>query len=100
MIRALAPAKIVEIKNQTDVSLRQLTMGGAKTNTQNEKSSTPLPMPEHDSSREDPITGLRSENNSSRAKGGIFAALRRSPLVGADLNIVRPRTDGRRITLS
>jgi hypothetical protein len=28
-------------------------------------------------------------------KGGIFAALRRSPLVGADLDFVRERSDGR-----
>ena len=32
-------------------------------------------------------------------KGGIFAALRRSPLVGADLKIVRERTAGRRVDL-
>jgi hypothetical protein len=32
-------------------------------------------------------------------KGGIFAALRRSPLVGADLKIVRERTSGRRVDL-
>jgi hypothetical protein len=32
-------------------------------------------------------------------KGGILAALRRSPLVGADLNLSRPRIDGRRIEL-
>ena len=29
-------------------------------------------------------------------KGGILAALRRSPLVGADLDLARPREDGRR----
>jgi hypothetical protein len=28
-------------------------------------------------------------------KGGILAALRRSPLVGADLDVTRPREDGR-----
>jgi hypothetical protein len=32
-------------------------------------------------------------------KGGILAALRRSPLVGADLNLVRPRIPGRRVDL-
>lgn len=32
-------------------------------------------------------------------KGGILAALRRSPLVGADLNIVRVREDGRDIEI-
>lgn len=31
--------------------------------------------------------------------GGILAALRRSPLVGADLDLVRPREDGRRVDL-
>ena len=29
--------------------------------------------------------------------GGILAALRRSPLVGADLDLSRPRVEGRRI---
>jgi hypothetical protein len=32
-------------------------------------------------------------------KGGILAALRRSPLVGSDLNLARPRIDGRRVDL-
>ena len=32
-------------------------------------------------------------------KGGILAALRRSPLVGADLRITRSRTTGRKIDL-
>jgi len=32
-------------------------------------------------------------------KGGILAALRRSPLVGANLNLVRPRGTGRKIKL-
>ena len=31
--------------------------------------------------------------------GGILAALRRSPLVGADLDLSRPRVEGRRIDL-
>ena len=35
----------------------------------------------------------------AQAKGGILAALRRSPLVGADLDIVRPRDPGRRVDL-
>lgn len=30
-------------------------------------------------------------------KGGILAALRRSPLVGADLNFVRPHEAGRKV---
>ncbi|RJF86652.1 hypothetical protein D3874_06150 [Oleomonas cavernae] len=32
-------------------------------------------------------------------KGGILAALRRSPLVGADLEIERPVTTGRKVDL-
>jgi hypothetical protein len=32
-------------------------------------------------------------------KGGILAALRRSPLVGADLNLARPRIAGRKVDL-
>jgi hypothetical protein len=32
-------------------------------------------------------------------KGGILAALRRSPLVGADLKIVRSRETGRKVEL-
>jgi hypothetical protein len=34
-----------------------------------------------------------------RKPGGILASLRRSPLVGADLDLVRPRDDGRRVDL-
>jgi len=32
-------------------------------------------------------------------KGGILAALRRSPLVGADLDLTRPREEGRKVDL-
>lgn len=32
-------------------------------------------------------------------KGGILAALRRSPLVGADLDVRRPMTRGRKVDL-
>jgi len=32
-------------------------------------------------------------------KGGILAALRRSPLVGADLDLPRPREEGRRVDI-
>jgi len=42
---------------------------------------------------------LRKGSAEPVKKGGILAALRRSPLVGADLNIVRPRIDGRRVDL-
>jgi len=34
-----------------------------------------------------------------QVKGGILAALRRSPLVGEDLNIARPRDTGRKVDL-
>ncbi|GLS37420.1 hypothetical protein GCM10010869_30130 [Mesorhizobium tianshanense] len=32
-------------------------------------------------------------------RGGIMAALRRSPLVGADLDLTRPREEGREIEI-
>lgn len=32
-------------------------------------------------------------------KGGILAALRRSPLVGADLDLTRPRDQGRKVEI-
>jgi transposase InsO family protein len=32
-------------------------------------------------------------------KGGILAALRRSPLVGVDLDLTRPREDGRSVDI-
>ncbi|AWN40169.1 hypothetical protein [Methylobacterium durans] len=32
-------------------------------------------------------------------RGGILAALRRSPMVGADLDLARPREDGRNVDL-
>jgi hypothetical protein len=32
-------------------------------------------------------------------KGGILAALRRSPLVGADLDLARPRVEGRKVEI-
>lgn len=34
-----------------------------------------------------------------RQPGGILAALRRSPLVGADLDLARPRQEGRKLDL-
>jgi hypothetical protein len=33
------------------------------------------------------------------AVGGILAALRRSPLVGADLDLARPKVEGRKVDL-
>ena len=32
-------------------------------------------------------------------KGGVLAALRRSPLVGADLDLIRAREEGRKVDL-
>jgi hypothetical protein len=32
-------------------------------------------------------------------RGGILAALRRSPLVGADLDLARPREEGRKVDI-
>jgi hypothetical protein len=32
-------------------------------------------------------------------KGGILAALRRSPLVGAELDLTRPRDEGRKVQI-
>ena len=32
-------------------------------------------------------------------KGSILAALRRSPLVGADLDLARPREEGRKVDI-
>lgn len=42
---------------------------------------------------------MRQVSTEPLKKGGILAALRRSPLVGADLNLARPRIDGRRVDL-
>jgi hypothetical protein len=41
----------------------------------------------------------RTVRGEPRKKGGILAALRRSPLVGADLEITRPVTRGRKVDL-
>jgi hypothetical protein len=35
----------------------------------------------------------------AQEKGGILAALRRSPLVGADLDLTRPREEGRNVKI-
>lgn len=43
------------------------------------------------------LTGAMAAN--PPRKGGILAALRRSPLVGADLDIARERTPGRKLDL-
>lgn len=37
------------------------------------------------------------EDGEPPRKGGILAALRRSPLVGADLDLTRPREPGRKV---
>jgi hypothetical protein len=44
-------------------------------------------------------TVLRTVAGEQPRKGGIYAALRRSPLVGADLNLTRSRETGRKIEL-
>lgn len=38
-----------------------------------------------------------AEGGEPPPKGGILAALRRSPLVGADLDLARPREEGRKV---
>jgi hypothetical protein len=49
----------------------------------------------------DPIatTLPRSVEKDVRKRGGVLAALRRSPLVGAELDLTRPVLDGREIDL-
>jgi hypothetical protein len=42
---------------------------------------------------------MRQISGEPAKKGGILAALRRSPLVGADLNLAHPRIDGRKVNL-
>lgn len=41
----------------------------------------------------------RTINGEPPSKGGILAALRRSPLVGADLDVVRSSEEGRKVDL-
>ena len=42
-------------------------------------------------------TVRRAISGEQPKKGGIFNALRRSPLIGADLDLSRPPTPGRRV---
>jgi hypothetical protein len=44
-------------------------------------------------------TVRRTISGEQSKKGGILSALRRSPLVGSDLNLNRPATPSRRIDL-
>jgi hypothetical protein len=44
-------------------------------------------------------TIVRSIAGEPPKKGGILAALRRSPLVGADLDLTRPREQGRKVKI-
>jgi hypothetical protein len=44
-------------------------------------------------------TVRRTISDEPSRKGGILDALRRSPLVGADLDTTRPVTDGRKVEL-
>jgi len=48
---------------------------------------------------EDIVNGDREVLAEPRKKGGILAALLRSPLVGADLDLTRLRIDGRKVDL-
>jgi|SRR5271170_4904615 len=41
----------------------------------------------------------QSINGEPPKRGGILAALRRSPLVGADLDVTRPREKGRNVEI-
>lgn len=41
----------------------------------------------------------RSMAGEAPKKGGVLAALRRSPLVGADLDLTRPREEGRKVEM-
>lgn len=41
----------------------------------------------------------RTASGEQPKKGGILSALRRSPLVGADLNLTRPATSARKVDL-
>ncbi|MGD0731936.1 MAG: hypothetical protein ABR956_11785 [Terracidiphilus sp.] len=42
---------------------------------------------------------VRQMSGEAARRGGILAALRRSPLVGADLNFARPRIEGLKVDL-
>jgi hypothetical protein len=42
---------------------------------------------------------LQSVKGEKRGRGGVLAALRRSPLVGTDLKLTRPVSDGRKVDL-
>ena len=44
-------------------------------------------------------TRSRKQTKDKPKKGGIYAALRRSPLIGANLNLTRPFNPGRKIDL-
>ena len=41
----------------------------------------------------------RTIKGEAPAKGGILAAFRRSPLVGAELDLERPREEGRKVVI-
>ncbi len=56
-------------------------------------------MADGDAASESLRASLRALSGDARAKGGIFAALRKSPLVGADIEVARSRGPGRKIDL-
>jgi hypothetical protein len=45
------------------------------------------------------VTVRQAVSGGSHGAGGILAALRRSPLVGAELDLSRPREEGREVDL-
>ena len=57
-----------------------------------------LASAEPDSSRIRAVVRQAVSTKQSK-KGGILEALRQSPMVGADLNVSRPATPGRRVDL-
>jgi hypothetical protein len=54
---------------------------------------------DEDAARIRAVVGQSIAGEPPKKKGGILAALRRSPLVGADLEIARPVAPGRRVDL-
>ena len=64
------------------------------TRTRGQQLSEDAPKAEH---AQVTVKALVADNSPTR--GGIFAALRRSPLVGADLDLSRSRIEGRNIDL-
>ena len=47
-----------------------------------------------------PTSSDANKQRKPSKKGGILAALRRSPMVGANMKITRPRVRGRKVDLT